>query len=71
MDLLACAILIGSVGAAIAYQNGGLAVIGTFDFACVGFATIWGVVFFAEIPGALSLLGMALIVVAGILSLRQ
>ena len=36
MGLLACAILIGSVGAAIAYQNGPPAVIGTFDFAYAG-----------------------------------
>lgn len=71
MGLLACAILIGSVGAAIAYQNGPPAVIGTFDFAYVGFAVVWGIVFFAEIPDALSVLGIALIVLAGILSLRR
>jgi len=71
MAVLASAILIGSVGAAIAYQKGPPAVVGTFDFAYVGFATIWGTVFFREIPDTLSLLGMALIVVAGILSLRQ
>ncbi len=71
MALLACAILIGSVGAAIAYQKGPPAVIGTFDFAYVGFAVIWGVVFFAEIPDTLSVLGIALIVIAGILSLRR
>jgi drug/metabolite transporter (DMT)-like permease len=71
MALLATAILIGSVGAAIAYQNGPPAVIGTFDFADVGFALLWGVVFFAEVPDLLSLIGMALIVVAGIMSLRQ
>ena len=40
MGLLAAAILIGSVGAAIAYQNGPPAMIGAFDFAYVGFAVI-------------------------------
>lgn len=71
MGLLACAILVGSIGAAVAYQNGPPSVIGTFDFTYVGFALIWGLVFFSEVPDLLSLGGMALIVVAGFLSLRQ
>ena len=71
MALLAGAILIGSIGAAIAYQNGPPAVIGTFDFAYVGFAVIWGLLLFGEFPDSVSLLGMACIVIAGILSLRQ
>ncbi|MEL6794738.1 MAG: DMT family transporter, partial [Pseudomonadota bacterium] len=61
MALLAAAILIGSVGAAIAYQNGSPAMIGVFDFAYVGFAVIWGLLFFAETPDAYALLGIALI----------
>lgn len=71
MALLASAILIGSVGAAIAYQNGPPAVIGIFDFAYVGFAVIWGLVFFAEVPDGLTLGGIALIVMAGFMSIRQ
>ena len=71
MTLLAAAILIGSIGAAIAYQNGPPAMIGAFDFAYVGFAVIWGLVFFAEVPDVISTLGMLLIVGAGILSLRR
>lgn len=71
MAMLATAILIGSVGAAIAYQNGPPAVIGTFDFAYVGFALLWGLVIFAEVPDSLSLIGMVLIVVAGVMSLRR
>lgn len=71
MALLACAILIGSIGAAIAYQNGPPSVIGTFDFSYVGFAVIWGVIFFAEVPDTLTLCGIALIIFAGIISLRQ
>ncbi|MEP3279223.1 MAG: DMT family transporter [Stappiaceae bacterium] len=71
MLILAAAILIGSIGAAIAYQNGPPAMVGTFDFAYVGFAVLWGVVFFAEVPDLISIVGMVLIVVAGILSLRQ
>ena len=71
MALLATALLIGSIGAAIAYQNGPPAMIGAFDFAYVGFAVLWGLVFFAEVPDMMSTLGMLLIVGAGILSLRQ
>ncbi|MEO1612279.1 MAG: hypothetical protein AAFU55_08000, partial [Pseudomonadota bacterium] len=71
MALLAAAILIGSVGAAIAYQNGSPAMIGVFDFAYVGFAVIWGLLFFAETPDAYALLGIALIVTAGVLSTRR
>lgn len=71
MALLAAAILIGSVGAAIAYQKGPPSVIGIFDFAYVGFAVLWGLVIFAEVPDLISLTGIALIVVAGIMSLRQ
>lgn len=71
MALLACAILVGSVGAAIAYQNAPPAVIGTFDFGYVAFALVWGLVFFAEVPDIWSLIGMGLIVIAGVMVLRQ
>ena len=71
MVLLAVAILIGSVGTAIAYQSGPSSMIGTFDFAYVGFAVLWGVVFFSDIPDGLSVLGMLMIVGAGVISLRQ
>jgi len=71
MSLLAIAILVGSIGAAIAYQNGPSSMIGTFDFAYVGFAVLWGILFFNELPDGVSIFGMLLIVVAGIMSLRQ
>ncbi|MEO0909053.1 MAG: DMT family transporter [Pseudomonadota bacterium] len=71
MTLLAAAILIGSVGAAIAYQYGRPTIVGIFDFAYVGFAVLWGFIFFAEVPDLLSIAGITMIVVAGVLSLRQ
>ena len=71
MSLLAVAILIGSIGAAIAYQNGPSSVIGIFDFAYVGFAVVWSVLLFAEIPDIVSVAGMVLIVLAGVMSLSQ
>lgn len=71
MGILAVMILIGSIGAAIAYQKGPSAIIATFDFAYVGLAAVWGFVFFSEIPGPLVLLGIAMIVGAGIVAVRQ
>lgn len=71
MGLMAAAILIGSIGAAIAYQNGPPAIIGAFDFAYIGFAVIWGIVFFGESPDLVATLGILLITGSGILSLRQ
>jgi len=70
MTLLAAAILIGSLSAAYAYQKAPPATVGTFDFAYVGFSVLWGLIFFAEIPDLLAGAGIALICVAGILSLR-
>lgn len=69
--LLATAILVGSVGAAVAYQTGPSSIVATFDFAYVGFASIWGLIFFGEFPDAMALVGMIMIVGAGILSVRR
>lgn len=69
--ILAAGILIGSVGAAIAYQLAPPPVVATFDFAYIGFAVIWGVVFFAEAPDAIAIVGMLLIVLGGALALRR
>jgi drug/metabolite transporter (DMT)-like permease len=71
MTLLAAAAIIGSIGAAYAYQVGPPATVATFDFSYVGFATLWGVLLFAEIPDVLTVTGMALIVVAGVLAVRR
>ena len=71
MILLAAAILIGSIGTAFAYQFGPSSVVGIFDFAYVGFAVIWGYIFFRETPDVLSMTGIALIALAGTLSMRQ
>ena len=71
MGLLVAAVIIGSVGAAIAYQVGPPATVATFDFAYVGFATVWGMVFFAESPDSVTIAGMLLIVSAGILAVRR
>ena len=71
MALLAAAAIIGSVGAAIAYQVGPPATVAIFDFTYVGFAALWGVLFFAEVLDRVTLTGMALIIVAGVLAVRR
>ncbi len=71
IGVLSIAIMIGSIGAAYAYQNVKPAIISTFDFAYVAFAVCWGMLLFQEFPDVKGALGMMLIVFAGILSVRS
>lgn len=68
--LMAVFILIGSITTAVAYQNAPPARVGPFDFAYVGFAVLFGWLFFNEVPGTLSWVGIALIVAGGITAIR-
>ncbi len=68
--VLVVAILVGSIGAAYAYQNGRPSTIATFDFAYVGFAMFWGILVFGEEPTARGIAGVSLIVVAGVLAVH-
>lgn len=69
--ILAGLILVASVGTAIAYQAAPASTVGTFDFAYVGFALVWGALFFGERPDAAAICGIALIVAAGVLAVRR
>ncbi|MFT5221131.1 MAG: drug/metabolite transporter (DMT)-like permease [Planctomycetota bacterium] len=71
MAILAVAIIIGSVGTVIAYQNGPPAIIATLDYSYLVFAAIWGFVFFDEIPIATVVAGIALILSGGVLAIRS
>ncbi|MCR9218612.1 MAG: DMT family transporter [Alphaproteobacteria bacterium] len=66
---LAALILIGSVGAAIAYQQGPPATVAAFDYSYLAFSLIWGGLFFGELPGVVALSGIAVIAGAGLLAL--
>lgn len=55
------------LGVARAYQIAPPHVIGTFDYAYLVSAALWGFVFFSEKPDALTLAGMASITAAGLL----
>ncbi|MEO0625263.1 MAG: DMT family transporter [Pseudomonadota bacterium] len=68
---LAGLILVGSVGAAIAYQKGPPATVAAFDYSYLAFSLNWGGLFFGEVPGLMALVGISLIVVAGLLALQR
>lgn len=67
---LAGVILVGSVGAAVAYQNGPPSTVAAFDYSYLVFSLIWGSLFFGELPDMLALSGVVIIVLAGLLSLQ-
>lgn len=69
--ILAALVLVASVGTAVAYQAAPVSTIGTFDFAYVGFALIWGALFFDERPDMIAIIGIAIIVIAGLLAVQQ
>ena len=64
---LSGALLVGSVGTAIAYQSAPPSVVTAFDFMYLPFAVFWGFVFFSEFPDLVTLLGICAIAFAGIL----
>lgn len=55
------------VGVARAYQIAPPSIIGTFDYAYLISAAVWGFVFFAEAPDIFTICGMVLITLAGLL----
>ena len=69
--LLSIAAILGSVGAAIAYQSGPSSIVATFDFSYVGLSTGWGLLFFGEVPDFVTVIGIVLIVGGGLLAVRQ
>lgn len=71
MTILAVALLVGSLGAAIAYQSGPASTIAIFDFSYVAFAIIWGVLLFNEALDLTTIIGILMIVTGGILSTRK
>jgi len=71
MGLLSAAMIIGSVGAAIAYQAGPSSTVSTFDFSYLAFAALWGLLFFGEVPDAITAAGIILIASGGIIAVRR
>ncbi len=71
LGVLGTAMVIGALGAAIAYQIGKSSTVAIFDFSYLPFAVLWSVVFFADIPDGLTVTGIALIIIAGVLATRR
>ena len=69
LGVLAVAMLLGSVGAALAYQSGPAPLVASVDYAYLVFAGLWGYAFFGEVPDALAMTGMSMILAAGVLAL--
>jgi drug/metabolite transporter (DMT)-like permease len=66
----ACALIFINTATAKAYQVAPPALIGTFDYAYLVFACLWGYVLFQETPDVFTWAGIFLIVIAGFLILR-
>lgn len=64
---LGCVMVLVALGVARAYQTAPPAIVGTFDYAYLVFATVWGLSFFGERLDAFTLIGMGLILAAGVL----
>ena len=71
MVILAIVIILGSLFAAVAYQNGPSSIIASLDYSYLAFSAIWGVLIFAEIPDGITILGMLIITSAGLLAIKK
>ncbi len=69
--IMAVSFVVGSVGAALAYQVGPPTTIATLDFAYIAFALLWGMLFFGEFPNAAAFLGIFSIIAAGLFVVRS
>ncbi|MGO2241590.1 MAG: DMT family transporter [Halomonas sp.] len=71
IGVYALLLIIVNTGVARAYQIAPSALIGTFDYAYLIFASVWGYLLFSEVPDGLTWLGMGMILMAGLMVLRQ
>ncbi|MDL4861760.1 DMT family transporter [Halomonas elongata] len=60
-----------NTGVAKAYQIAPSALVGTFDYAYLLFAGLWGYLLFHEVPDGMTWLGMSLTLASGLLVLRH
>ena len=69
--VLAITMLIGNIGAAVAYQIAPSSIVAPYDFFYIGFAILWGVIMFNEVPDSITAIGILMIVVAGLISMKR
>ena len=68
--LLAVIITAGNICTAIAYQRGSSVTVATFSFAYIPFVAVWGFLLFDEVPDLRTIMGILMIVGAGLVSIR-
>ncbi|MEQ9724145.1 DMT family transporter [Pseudomonas sp. WHRI 8822A] len=66
----ACALIFINTATARAYQIAPSALVGTFDYAYLAFACLWGYLLLGEVPDMFTWAGMLLILIAGLLVIR-
>ena len=71
LGALAVTMVVGSVGAAYAYQNAPSPIVATFDYAYLVFAGLWAMLLFGAFPDPAAWTGMALIAAGGALAMRR
>ena len=71
MGVLGIVIVVGSLFSAIAYQNGPPSIVASFDYSYLVFSALWGLIIFAEVPDALTIVGMAMIAGAGLIAVTR
>ena len=71
MGAFGTVLVVVAAAVAKAYQSGPSAIVGAFDYSYLVFAALWGVIFFGETLDALTIVGIAMIVSAGLLVLWQ
>ena len=71
LSLLAFLAVAISVGIAGAYQSASPPLIATFEYSYLGFVVVWDVVFFAASPSAATIVGMVMIIGAGLVIARR
>lgn len=65
--VLAGLFFVGSMCAAIAYQNGEPTTVAAFDYIYLILSVMWGTLFFSEVPNPSAIIGIVLIAGAGLL----
>ncbi|WP_251114963.1 hypothetical protein [Aureimonas altamirensis] len=65
---LGCVMVLVALGVVRAYESAPPAIVGTFDYAYLVFAAVWGLSFFGERLNTFTLIGIRLILAAGMLS---
>ncbi|MEM8812251.1 MAG: DMT family transporter [Pseudomonadota bacterium] len=71
LGLLAVFTVVIGLGIAGAYKAGAPSTVATFEYSYLVFAALWDGLFFHSAPGGLSLMGMLLVVVAGLMAMRK